>query len=125
MIVDTVGGVVTQQYDAFGVCLKVQADNLKQLARLDRWLTVAKTADRQEPDVRLIMHEAEADEFEALINPAQAASRPMIFSAGTPASRSAAIDREPCRFDRRVPSSPDNSGTCRNAGGCRPNKCQR
>jgi len=33
------------------------------------------------------------------IKPAQAASRPMIFSAGTPTSRRAAIASEPCRFD--------------------------
>jgi hypothetical protein len=56
-----------RQYDAFGVCLEVDADRQEQLARLSRWLTVPPLTKRRSPDARLVWHEAAVSEFDRLL----------------------------------------------------------
>lgn len=56
-----------RQYDAFGVCLEVQADGPEQLERLSRWLTVPALTELGLPGARLIWHEAAVSEFDRLL----------------------------------------------------------
>ena len=56
-----------RQYDAFGVCLEVQADGPEQLERLSRWLTVPALLEPRSPDARLVWREASSSEFDRLL----------------------------------------------------------